>query len=390
MSSAKIRLFLTIEKLKNAMDDSQMTYPFWEKFFPLLGNANTISIELSTLGELINEAAETAEQLVVTQGGVLFSQYLQGGNSVPVATNTNDAIAPSAFGNTRHLLLPQTSSGPVVFDSKKYHTSAEKMATYFVSASSSSTVYTVKDVVKLFLYISHVPKYKHLFEMLEMALFRKDKECIPAIGNEKTLLILDNLRDLTTITNFRLDYESMVSMTSSIQRALNNELTKYPQIKVQEFFTTTNMYEKEVDPYKAYSEKFQLLVEQKSGHHVLATDNVLSFNKNPLFVESIAANIEFNCDMNRMVYNSMNNIFINMVEQCAAENVKFDMADYNKRFRILDRVREKLRNNYVEKVAMGDVGIRKRSKTVASSSQPPIALKKLKPFPGSFVDNHVY
>ncbi|ACZ63556.1 PrGVORF70 [Pieris rapae granulovirus Wuhan] len=366
MSSAKTRLFLIIEKLKNTMDDSQMSYPFWEKFFPLLGNTNTISLDVSTLGEMINEAAETAEQLILTQGGAIFSQHIQNANA-PVSSATKRLFVSPVSNHV--------STKP--FDTKRYHIFTEKIANYFVSASISSTPFTVKDVVKLYLYLSHTPKYKPLYELLEQALFKKEKECMPVVNGEKTALILDNLRDLTTITNYRLDYEAMILMITNIERALNNELTKYPQIKVKEFISNVNVYEKEVKPYKAVADKFELLVAQKTSHYVVAVDNKLSFKSNPILVENIAASIEKNCDINRMVYNSMNNIFINAVEQSAAENIKFDMADYNKRFRILDRVRENSRNNFVEKVAVGDVGIRKRTKTVNTTlNQPPIALKK--------------
>nr|WOZ46860.1 hypothetical protein ICELHAMJ_00063 [Cydia pomonella granulovirus] len=191
-------------------------------------------------------------------------------------------------------------------------------------------------------------------------------------------LVLDNLRDLTVITNFRLDQEAVNLMVHNLQVALNNELSKYPTVKVKDFISTSNVYEKEVEPAKAFGDKFELLVAQKHTHQVLAADNTLLFNSNPVIVENIAASIEANCDINRMVYNSINNIFINSVEQSAAENIKFDVDDYNRRFRVLDRVRDNLRNNFVEKVAAGDISIKKRITTNKPTqlNQPPIALKK--------------
>lgn len=369
MSSAKTRLFLTIEKLKNTMDDAQMSYPFWEKFFPLLGGASTVTVDVTTLGELINEAAETAEQLILTQGGVIFSQFQAGGSVAPV---------PTVTPNLR-IINRQQPPDPLTLDVKRYHPYAEKIANHFVSASVGSTVYTVKDVVKLFLYISHVPKYRPLFELLQEALFRKLGECTPVVGGEKGALVLNNLRDLTTITNFRLDHEALSLMNVNVQRALNNELSKYPHIKVREFISGVNLYETEVEPFKAYADKFELLVAQKSTHQVFAADNKLVFNRDPVLVENLATNVEINCDLNRMVYNSMNNIFINAVEQSAAENIKFDVGDYNKRFRTLERVRENSRGAAVEKVAVGDVGIRRRLKTAArTTSRPPISLKKFR------------
>ncbi|AEB00358.1 p40 [Clostera anachoreta granulovirus] len=369
MSSGRTRLFLTIEKLKNAMDDTNMAYPFWEKFFPLLGSATSISLDVSMLGELINEAAETAEQLILTQGGAIFSQHVQGGvgGAVPRPTVVRGILQPLT-----------TTATPAKFDDKKYHTQAEKLTSYLVSASLTSTMFTVKDVVKMYLYTFNVPKYKPLFEVLEQTLFRKEKECVPVVSAENTSLILDNLRDLTTITNYRLDQEAMTLMLTNLHRALNNELSKLPHVKVKEYIPGTgNVYEKEVKPYKALADKFELLVAQKTSHYVVAADNKLTFSSNPFMVENVAAVIEKNCDMNRMVYNSINNIFINAVEQSAAENIKFDSADYNKRFKILERVRENSQSNFVDKVAVGDVITRKRTKTADTLSiQPPISLKK--------------
>ncbi|AAQ21671.1 unknown [Cryptophlebia leucotreta granulovirus] len=369
MSSAKTRLFLTIEKLKNSMDDPQMTYPFWEKFFPLLGNSTTITLELSTLSEMINEAAETAEQLIVTQGGVVYSQYVQ--NATNTSGTNNNMV------NRRLLVPPISTATPVLqpLEIKKYHNFAEKIASYFVSASVQSSMYTVKDVVKLYLYLSHLPKFKPLFSLLEEALFTKQRNCVPAVTSDKLILILDNLRDLTVITNFRLDNEAVSLMLNNIQIVLNNELSKYPVVKVKDFISTSNVYEKEVEPFKAFGDKFELLVAQKSSHLVLSSENTLLFNSNPIIVENIAASIEYNCDINRMVYNSINNIFINSVEQSAAENIKFDVDDYNRRYRVLDRIRENLRNNYIEKVAVGDISSKKRI-TNNPTTIPPITLKK--------------
>nr|ARX72067.1 hypothetical protein EREL_078 [Erinnyis ello granulovirus] len=367
MSSAKIRLFLTIEKLKNIMDDPQMTYPFWERFFPLMGSSTSINLDVTTLSELINEAAEVAEQLIVTQGGAIFSQHIQNApqnNRIPSTVTHVPVVQRTAV----------TSVNPI-FDTKRYYSQVEKIATYFVSASLSSTPFTVKDMIKLYLYVAHMPKFKPLYELMEQALFRKERECVPTLSAEQTTLIVNNIRDLTSVTSYRLDYESVLLMMTNVQRALNNELSKYPQVKVKEFVSSVNVYEKAVKPYKALADKFELLVGQKSSHYVIAADNKLTFTANPMFVENIAAMMERNCDIVRMIYNSINNIFINAVEQSAAENIKFDVYDYNKRFKILDRVRENSRDRYVEKVAVGDVSTRKRMKT-ASKTSPPIILKK--------------
>ncbi|ABC61200.1 unknown [Choristoneura occidentalis granulovirus] len=367
MSSAKIRLFLTIEKLKNVMEDTQMSYPFWEKFFPLFGNTTTINLDVATLSELINEAAETAEQLIVTQGGAIFSQHLQNAPINNTSMSTKQIVTP-----IRTTIASASANN--VFDAKKYHAAAEKIATYFVSASVSSVPFFVKDLVKLYLYAAHTPKFKHLYEMLEQTLFRKERECIPVISPDKIALILDNIRDITSMTSYRLDYESAVLMITNIQRALNNEMSRYPQVKVKEFISNVNVYEKEVKPFKALADKFELLVGQKTSHYVVATDNKLQFNSSPMMIENVATMIEKHCDMSRMVFNSINNIFINAVEQSAAENIKFNMIDYNKRFQILDRVRENSQIKFVEKGAVGDVGSRKRTKTTIIT--PPITLKR--------------
>ncbi|AKN63362.1 hypothetical protein AsGV088 [Agrotis segetum granulovirus] len=357
--SAKTRLFLTIEKLKNAMDDAQMRFPFWEQFFPLLGDATTIDVDLSVLSELINEAAIAAENLIITQGGAVYSQYLYG--NAGTDSTRNQLRAPLRRG-----LLP--SPVTVTLDVKKYASFAEKIMNYFVSSSVTSTSFKIKDLIMLYLFLSHTPKYKNLFSFIESVLFRKDKECVPVLEGEATSVILDNLRDLTGITNIRLDYESLMAVNVSLQRTTSAELSKYPQVKVRDYITNMNVYEKVTDPCKAFVDKFQLLLSQKVQHIVDAKDNYFSFGNNPLIIENIAINIEKSSDMNRMVFNAINNIFINTVEQCASENIKFDVADYNRRFRIMDRARESGKNNFVEKVAIGDVVTRKRSKTTTSTT----------------------
>ncbi|AMF83819.1 BV/ODV-C42 [Cnaphalocrocis medinalis granulovirus] len=368
MSSAKTRLFLTIEKLKNIMEDGQMTYPFWEKFFPLLGNnTNVITIDVTTLGDLINEAAETADQLIVTQGGVMYSQYLQNPTD-PMMTATTTNQSPSFY---RRLLLNNTSAGNVttpstiVLDMKQYHSYAEKIATYFVSASVSSTVFTVKDIVKLYLFISQKPKLQPLFKLMEQLLFKTPKTCIPTVDANTKSFVLDNLRDLTTMTNYRLDNESLVLMLTNLQYALNNELCKYPNVRVREYISDLNVYDNEVQPSKAFADKFKLLVTLKPTHCISGGNKNALFRSSTLTnIESVAAEMERNCNMYRMVYNSINNIFINAVEQSAAENIKFDIKDYNKRFVVLERVRENSRNNVVDKLVVGDVNGRKRTQTI--------------------------
>lgn len=353
------------------MDDPQMTYPFWERFFPLMGNSTVVNLDVSTLSELINEAAEAAEQLIVTQGGAIYSQHVQN------AAQSNRGGVGNGIGVAYVPRIPPSVSGVnTIIDTKKYYTQVEKIATYFVSASLSSTPFTVKDIVKLYLYVAHMPKFKPLYELMEQALFRKERECTPTLNAERTTLIVNNIRDLTSMTSYRLDYESILLLMTNIQRALNSELSKYPQVKVKEFMSSVNVYEKAVKPYKALADKFELLVAQKSSHYVVAADNKLTFAANPMIVENVSTMMERNCDMVRMIYNSINNIFINAVEQSAAENIKFDVYDYNKRFKILDRVRENSTNKQIEKVAVGDVSTRKRTKIASNTSQPPIALKK--------------
>ncbi|UXX41880.1 bv/odv-C42 [Psilogramma increta granulovirus] len=369
MSSAKIRLFLTIEKLKNIMDDPQMTYPFWERFFPLMGNSTAVNLDVTTLSEFINEAAEVAEQLIVTQGGAIFSQHVQ--NS-PQSGRLQNGMGIGYVPRN----VPTTVVNTAIVDPKKYYTQVEKIATYFVSASLSSTPFTIKDIVKMYLYVAHMPKFKPLYELMEQALFKKERECTPILNAERITLVVNNIRDLTLMTSYRLDYESIILMMTNIQRVLNSELTKYPQVKVKEFVSSVNVYEKAVKPYKALADKFELLVAQKSSHYVVAADNKITFVANPMFVENVAAMMEYNCDMIRMIYNSINNIFINAVEQSIAENIKFDVFDYNKRFKILDRIRENSATKQIDKVAVGDVITRKRTKIASNTSLAPIVLKK--------------
>ncbi|AER41506.1 BV/ODV-C42 [Epinotia aporema granulovirus] len=359
--SAKTRLFLTIEKLKNAMDDPQMTYPFWEQFFPLLGNTPSVNIEYATLSDLINEAAEAAERIIVTQGVVINSQYIQNApNTSAAATVTTNLLPP------RRQIVKTAVSTTV--DAKKYISAAEKTMNYFVSAGVSSANFTVRDIIKLYLYVSAADNSKHLFNFMESILFRADKDCTPILSSEETSLLLDDLRNLTGVVNIRLDYDALLYVNTSIQRVINSELSRFPQIKVTEYFNN-NVYKNEVDFYKAYVDKYQKLI-QLSGnnYYVEAKNNIVKYNRNPTLIDNIASNIEKYTNMNRMVYNAVNNIFINSLEQCAAENIRFDLDSYNRRMRITDRVREKLRNNYVDKVAAGDVVVKKRLKTNTPAS----------------------
>lgn len=357
--SAKTRLFLTIERLKNAMDDAQMSFPFWEQFFPLMGDAQTVSVDLGLLSDLINEAAEAAERIIVTQSGAIYSQYLYGGQAAAGAGPAVPQLPP------RVAPVPQR---PGAIDPKRYAPFAEKVMNHFVSAGTSAVSFAVKDVVKLYVYTSHLAKYKKLFDFLENILFRKEKECMPTVAGDQTTVLLDALRDLTGITNIRLDYESLLNVNTSIQRAVNGELSRFPQVKVRDYITNVNVYEKEADPCKAYVDKFQLLLGEKTRFLVEAKSNAINFARDPAVVEAVAASLERTADMNRMVFNAINNIFINTVEQSAAENIKFDAADYNRRFRAMDRAREKSRNNLVEKAAVGDVVPRKRSKTASTGA----------------------
>jgi|WetSurMetagenome_2_1015567.scaffolds.fasta_scaffold05787_2 hypothetical protein len=354
--SAKTRLFLTIERLKNLMYDPQMRFPFWEQFFPLLGDANSVDIDLGVLSELINEAAVAAENLLLTQGGAIYSQYLYGANAAPAAS-------AAATATNRLPVRRAAASAPTIIDTKKYTTFADKTMNYFVSAGTTSVSFRVKDLIMLYVYVSHTPKYRPLFDFMEAILFRKEKECMPVVSSEVSSILLDNLRDLTGITNVRLDYESLMNVNVAVQRAANNELSKYPLIKVRDYITNVNVYDKVTEPCKAFGDKFQLLLAQKPMNFVDASDYTITFGANPVIIENVAISIEKSSDMNRMVFNAINNIFINTVEQCASENIKFDVDDYNRRFRIMERARESSRNNYVEKVAVGDVVARKRIKT---------------------------
>lgn len=334
------------------MDDPQMRFPFWEQFFPLLGDANTVDIDLAVLSELINEAAVAAENLLLTQGGAVYSQYLYG-------SGANQTSAPT---NRLPVRRPVAATASTV-DTKKYTTFADKTMNYFVSAGATSASYRVKDLIMLYIYVSHTPKYRPLSDFMEAVLFRKEKECMPVVTSEASSVLLDNLRDLTGITNVRLDYEALMNVNAAVQRAANSELSKYPQIKVRDYITNVNVYDRVTEPCKAFVDKFQLLLAQKPMNYVDASEFVIAFGANPVVVENVALNIEKSSDMNRMVYNAINNIFINTVEQCASENIRFDVADYNRRFRIMDRARESVKNNLVEKVAVGDVVARKRLKT---------------------------
>ncbi|ABQ52018.1 hypothetical protein SlGVgp075 [Spodoptera litura granulovirus] len=359
--SAKVRLFLTIERLKNNMDDSQMRLPYWEQFFPLFGDAQSVNIDIRMLSDLINEAGVAAENRLVTQSGAIYSQYINDGV-------TENAPAPALRLPLRRI-EPVTKTAPLnnLDDSPKYASVANKMMNYFASAGVSSVPFRVRDVIMLYLYTASLPKFKPLFTMIDSALFRSDHECTPVYSSSASSLILDNLRDLTGITNIRLDYDSLIHINVSIQKAVNNELSKYPVIKVKDYCSLINVYDKITEPCKAYLDKFSMLIAQKVQYEVRATP-FLNLCHNPVIIENVVISVEKSSDMNRMVYNAVNNIFINAVEQCAIENIKFDVDDYCRRFKLMDRVREVSKNNVVEKEAAGDVVSRKRLRTLTNTS----------------------
>ncbi|AAM70275.1 budded virus and occlusion derived virus capsid protein 42 [Phthorimaea operculella granulovirus] len=368
--SAKTRLFLIIEKLKNAMEDAEMRFPFWEKLFPLFGNV-TVNIEVSMISEMINEAVEMSVKTVTSQGLMMYSQFIQNGSQPPTVSGELARSLHQMLGTNR--MKEKVVKVSTKLDTDKYFSAAQKITNYFVSASNTSTSFLVKDVVKLYLYLSHMPKYRTLFIVLEDTLFRLEKECSPSISSENINSILENIRELTGINSLRLDADAIRYMNLNVQRAVNNELGKYPNVKVQDINRVLSGYENEVDPVKAYTDKFERLMLLETFGTANATD-VHIRKQDPATIDSIAANIEMNCDMSRMVFNAINNIFINALEQSAAENIKFDVNDYNKRFRLLDRVRENSRKSEIEKAAVGDVITRKRA--VTNLSTTPIGLKR--------------
>nr|ANY57585.1 PlxyGVORF66 protein [Plutella xylostella granulovirus] len=353
--SGRIRLFLAIENLKKALDDEQMRLPYYEQFFPLLGNANTINLNVQMLQDLMNDAAVAAQNVMVTRGGAVYAQYV---NNAPEPAAPNTVLPPP-----RRLAAPVPST--VVTDVSKYLSYAEKIMTYFVSAGVTSTTYRVRDIIMLYIYVYSLDKYRPLYKVLENILFTTEKQCVPCFGENDLGPLLDNIRELTGINNIRLDFESVVSSLAFINKSVFNELSKFPIVKVKNT-TDVIVYNNETDPCKVIVDKFTLLIgenvqyfhEAKNSEHILI--------KNPLVIENIAINIEKSSDINRMVYNAVNNIFINTVEQCAAENVKFNVSDYNKRFQFLKRVRESRKHNVVEKVAVGDVSVKPKSRSPTS------------------------
>lgn len=370
--SARTRLFLTIERLKNHLDDAQMRLPYWEQFFPLFsGNATTITLDMTLLTDLINEAAVAAENRLVTQGATIYAQY----TNDPSLSSTQQQQPTASTGNRLPpMRIVHQSASENNF--KKYSTFTNKVLNYFVSAGVTASIFRVKDIVMMYLYTSSVPKFKPLFDVLDAALMRGERECVLGLNETTSSLVLDNLRDITGMTNIRLDYESLNYLNNSIQKAVNNELHKYPVIKVRDRCSLLggNVYDKITDPCKAFVDKFGLLVGLKMQYQVTSCPN--NFCTNPVLIENIAINIEKSCDMNRMVFNSINNVFINTVEQCAIENIRFDAEDFSKKFRILDRVREMAKNNCVEKGAAGDVVTRKRLRTAVGTNSS--ELKRLK------------
>ncbi|AQQ80354.1 P40 [Betabaculovirus altermyunipunctae] len=370
--SAKTRLFLTIERLKNHLDDAQMRLPYWEQFFPLFSTtSNTVTLDMAMVTDLINEAAVAAENRLVMQGATIYSQYT---NNAPDPVASAGATTANRLPPLR-VVTPAPAARPEI-DYKKYSTYTNKVLNYFVSAGVSSTAFRVKDIVMMYLYTSSVPKLKPLFNLLDAALMRGERDCVMSLDESTSSLVLDNLRDVTGVTNIRLDYESVVYLNNSIQKALNNELAKYPVVKVRDRCSMAggNIYDKITDPCKAFVDKFSLLVGLKVQFQVKSCPNNLCTN--PVLIENVAINVEKACDMNRMVFNAINNIFINTVEQCAIENIRFDAEDFSKKFRLLDRVREMGKNNVVEKEAAGDLLTRKRLRT--ATNRPPSELKRLR------------
>lgn len=366
--SATTRFFLTIERLKNNLDDAQMRLPFWERFLALFGT-NTITLDMPLLTDLINECAVAAENKLVMQSATIYSQYTNN------ATDPQQQQQPPALNRLPPFRV--VNSTPVAnnnIDFKKYASYTNKVLNYFVSAGVTSSAFKVKDIIMMYLYTSSIPKFKPLFDVLDAALTRGERECVVSLNETTSSLVLDNLRDVTGVTNIRLDYESLVYLNNSIQKAVNNELHKYPMVKVRDrcSLLNANIYDKITEPCKAFVDKFSLLIALKVQYQVASCPN--NFCTNPVVVENVAINVEKSCDMNRMVFNAINNIFINTVEQFAIENIKFDEEDFSKRFRILDRIREMGNNNFVEKEAAGDLVTRKRLRTTNESSQ----LKRLK------------
>ncbi|QBQ01627.1 p40 [Hyphantria cunea granulovirus] len=348
-----------MEKLKNLLDDPNMRLPFWEQFFPLFGDAEAIEINVSVLSALINEAAVAAENLILTQGGTMYSQYLQGS----AGGGATESLVSNRLPPRRINIAP-LAAGAV--ELKKYEPYVTKVMNYFVSAGAN-TVFKVKDVAMLYVYVSHIVKYKPLFDFLESVLFRKERECVPLLSTEISALVLDNLRELTGVTNIRLDYESLTHVYVALQRAVNNDLSKFPQVKVAMYSCTDDVYKTLTEPCKMMADKFASLLELPIEYRYESIANDCQFVSNPVLIENVALNIEKASSMDRMVFNAINNIFINTVEQCAAENIRFDAEDFDRRFKFVDRVRENSKKNFIEKVAIGDVAPRKRTTTTLSA-----------------------
>ncbi|AIE47813.1 p40 [Peridroma alphabaculovirus] len=335
---SSVMLFLEIERIKNKID-AQMNMAIWPKFFTLLADPDAhITLSQSEFQQFLVTVAQLSRAAQVEDNAVLASEA-----SVPgVSGGGVAAQPPPARRNVLNLFSGAggrrgaADRGDSV-NMATFRRNCQKLLKQYTLSNTSSSEFKVSDLVSCMVYLAKAPKYKPLYELLEMSM-TDEYDCTPNYSADQMHHIVDLIKNLLDLPTSIIDFGSVKLLKSTFNKAMNYPISRFARVMLLPSAPLAR--DKRCSIEELIMERGQQISHLEPQQYLNATDGTkIPFCDDEHFINDLLKLID-DFSLHRMFYNAANSIFYTTMENYAVANCKFEVADYNNIFRVMDNLRE--------------------------------------------------
>ncbi|AGE89941.1 hypothetical protein SlsnVgp086 [Spodoptera littoralis nucleopolyhedrovirus] len=342
---SSVMLFLEIENIKNKID-KRMNMGIWPKFFPLLADPQaSIQLSLDEINDFLVTTARISEIDRSENNAALTSQFVSTATApTAVDATSSDSAAPRSQGIFNIFKTAAASrnviAGAGTINVTPFQRRCQKILQYYTSVGTTSAEFKISDLMACMVFLANTAKYRTLFELLRTSM-SDDYECMPPMSERQIQENVDALRDLTGLTAYSVDYESLRMMKTSLGKVMNYPIARYPRIIIAETYRTS--HDQQCNLEDLIVERYENMKRLEPQCATESNAKIPHCNDTELVDHLVKIIDDFSVE--RMFYNAANSIFYSTMENYATSNCRFVPDDYNNIFKSMDHIRDPHKNS---------------------------------------------
>nr|WUR10752.1 P40 [Calliteara abietis nucleopolyhedrovirus] len=343
---SSIDLFNEIVILRDKIDP-QMQMDIWVKLFSLLPEPNDGNLQLSfdSFTNFLVNVATAAVNRSNTDNAALVSGHAAGVNAAAAPSDAarQTGTAPNNAGGGLFSVFAKRNRGGAIVgfnsndDYRAMRKACQKILQYYTLNTTSTCEFKVGDLMSCLLYLSKMPNYRPLYNLLEQAI-GDVYECVPNLTQDQMYHITQLLRNLLDLPNSVVDFNNVKLLRNTLNKVMNFPLTRFPRIMV---LPSSNLSkDQRCTLEELILERGEALAKIEPQQFVEHSESSrIPFCDDEEFIHELLKLTE-NFDLKRMFYNTANSMFYTTMENYAVNNCKFDIEDYNNIFKTVDELKE--------------------------------------------------